>query len=291
MQWDDLKFFLAVARLGSLADAARRLQTSPATVGRRVAALEAKLGARLFNRNQSGYCLTESGEAIRIKAEEVEHSVLNVERSALGRDQRPTGVVRLATAIEIAANLLAPHLGEFRRRYPKIVLDVVGELDLTNLTRREADVALRTVKPQNGDLVVRRAGWWKCGLYASKSYVERHNLKPGLSDLSNLDIITWSEKHAGRRAGRWFSEHAESANVVLRANSRRIHYSACKVGIGLAILPCVLADRDPELIQILPPEQVFVADLYIVVHQDLTATARIRAVIDFFCERILKFTR
>lgn len=290
MRWDDLRFFLAVARSGSLADAARVLRTSPATVGRRITALEARLGTRLFDRSKTGYSTTEAGDAIRIRAEELENSVTSIERSAVGRDLRPAGTVRLASAIEIVANVLAPHLKDFRQRYPEIVLDVIGDIGIANLLRREADIALRTVRPQNGDLVVRRVGSWKCGLYAAKSYVEMHNLALGLRNFSNLDIITWTETHADLRAGRWFDEHAPAANIVLRANSRRIHYSACKAGIGIAILPCLMADRDPDLIQLRPAEKVFISDLYLVVHRDLTETGRVRAVIDFFCERISKST-
>jgi DNA-binding transcriptional LysR family regulator len=291
MEWDDLKHFLAVARSGSLADAARSLKTSPATVGRRIAALETRLGARLFDRNPAGYTLTESGEAIRARAEEVEDAVLNVERQVLGRDLRPAGKVRLATVNEIAANVVAPQLGEFRQCYPDILLEVVEGLNLANLTRREADVALRTVRPERGDLVIRRAGWWKSGLYTARSYAEAHDLKPGLSDLSNLDIITWTEEYSHLPGGPWFAEHARGSNVVFEANSRRLHYCACKAGIGLAILPCLSADRDPDLIRLLPPEQVLVAELYILVHRDLVGMARVRAVIDFLCERISRLTR
>jgi DNA-binding transcriptional LysR family regulator len=291
MEWDDLKHFLAVARSGSLADAARTLKTSPATVGRRIAALEARLGARLFDRHQTGYSLTESGEAIRVRAQEVEDAVLKVEREVLGRDLRPAGKVRIATTDEIAAHVIPPQLSEFRGQYPDIVLEVVGDVDFANLARREADIALRTVRPEQGDLVIRHAGWWKFGLYAAKSYAEAHNLKPGLSKFTNLDIITWTEERAHLRGGPWFAEHARGATVAFEANSRRIHYGACKAGLGLAILPCLSADRDSELIRLLPPEKVFADKLYIVVHRDLTRTARVRVVIDFLSDRISRYTR
>lgn len=292
MEWDDLKHFLAVARTGSLADAARQLKASPATVGRRVAALEAQLGARLFDRKQTGYTLTESGVAIHNKAEEVEEAVLSVEREALGRDLHVSGRVRLATSDEIAANVIVPHFSEFRRCYPRILLEVVARVDLANLSRREADVALRTARPEQHNLFIRRAGWWKCGLYAAKSYAAAHDLEPGvIRDFSNLDIITWTEEFAHYRGGPWFAEHARDATVALQANSRRIHYGACKAGLGLAILPCLTADRDPDLTRLLPPEQVFVAELYLVTHRDLTRTARVRAVIDFFHQAILDYTR
>src|SRR5436309_6783473 len=165
MEWDDLKHFLAVARSGSLTEAARELKTSPATVGRRVTALEGNLGARLFDRQQTGYTLTASGEAIRVKAETVEEAILAVEREALGRDLQATGKVRLAASDDVAAHIVAPHLDEFQRSYPGISLDIIARMDLVNLTRREADIALRGTRPAQGDFIVRRAGSWPFGLY------------------------------------------------------------------------------------------------------------------------------
>src|SRR5262249_36988483 len=282
----------AVARAGSLVDAARQLRTSAPTVGRRVAALEAKLGARLFDKTQAGYALTESGVAIHKKAEEVEEAVLSVEREALGRDLHASGRVRLATSDELAANLIAPHLGAFRRCHPHVVLEVVARHELASLSRREAAVALRSARPEQHNLMIRRAGWWKGGLYAAKSYAAAHNLEPGrIRNFCDLDIITWTEEFAHFRGGPWFAEHARDATVALQANSRRIHHSACKAGIGLAILPCLAADRDPDLIRLLPPEQVFVAELYLVTHRDLARTARVRAVMDFFHQAISDYTR
>src|SRR6516162_2201124 len=143
MDWDDFKHFLAVARGGSLTAAAHSLKSSPATVSRRVAALERKLGTRLFDRRQSGYSLTEDGELIRVKAEDMEDAVIAAEREALGRDLRATGKVRVAASDDIATYLIAPSLGQFRRLYPGIMLEIVAQRDVVNLSRREADIALR----------------------------------------------------------------------------------------------------------------------------------------------------
>ena len=284
MEWDDLKHFLAVARFGSLSDAARTLKTSAATVGRRVATLESRLGARLFDRKQTGYTLTESGEAIRLRAEEVEEAVLSVERAALGRDLRATGKVRVAATADIAMHVIAPHLAEFRRCFPGISLEVVASPDVVNLTRRDADIALRGVRPTQGGLVIRRAGSWDCGLYAAKTYAEAHDLKPGLSDLSKAEIITWTEETAHLRGGPWFAEHARGSAVAFASNSRRVQHAACKAGIGVAILPCALADREPDLVCLLPPERVLSVKLWLVVHRDLLRTARVRAVMDFLAD-------
>ncbi|MGH9808145.1 MAG: LysR family transcriptional regulator, partial [Terriglobia bacterium] len=187
MEWDDFKYFLAVARTGSLSKAARALKTSAATVGRRIAALEDRLGARLFDRAQTGYALTESGEAIRHRAEDVEEAVLAVEREASGRDLRATGKVRVATAEDIGAFVIAPKLPEFRRSHPGIVLEMVSSWDVANLTRREADIAVRTVRPTQGDFVIRQTGVWNCALYASKDCAAQKNLKPDSGYLRDLD--------------------------------------------------------------------------------------------------------
>jgi DNA-binding transcriptional LysR family regulator len=291
MEWDDLKYFLAVARSGSLTDGARTLKTSASTVSRRIDVLEKKLGARLFDRMSSGYALTESGIMIRRKAEEVEEAALSVERAALGRDARATGVVRVTASDDIAANLIAPHLGRFGARYPDIALELVAQMEMADLTRREADIALRGARPTRGHFVVRRAGVWHFGLYAARKYAERHNLKPGLSDLSGADIITWTKEWVHLRGGPWFAEYARGAKVALASDSRRVHHAACKAGLGLAILPCALADKEPELICLLPPKKVLSLPLWLVVHRDLARTARVRAVMEFLFETVRKHGR
>jgi DNA-binding transcriptional LysR family regulator len=287
MEWDDFKHFLAVARSGSLSEAARVLKTSPATVGRRIAALEDRLGARLFDRGQTGYALTESGEAIRPKAEEVEEAILSVEREAFGRDLRATGKVRMATAEDIATFIVAPRLAEFQRSYPGIVLEVVAGWDVVNLTRREADIAIRTVRPVQGEVVIRQAGVWNCAVYVSKDYAARHGVRPGMDDVHDLDIITWTEE-SSFQGGDWFEQYARGAPMVFAANSRHIQYAACKAGLGAAILPCVAADHDSDLVRLLPPERVRSVDLWLVAHQDLVRTARVRAVLDFLVEILPK---
>ena len=281
MEWDDLKHFLAVARSGSLTEAARMLKTSTSTVARRVDELEKRLGARLFDRRRSGYVLTDNGQAIRLRAEEVEAAVLSVEREALGRDLRPSGKVRLAASDDIATHVVAPRLREFCRRYPDIALEILANMDLANLARREADIAIRGRRPPDGDFIVRGAGHWPFGLYAEKGYAKAHKLKPGLTDLSNAGIITWTKEYQHIRGGSWFAEPAAGAVIALTSDSSRVHYAACKAGLGVAILPTKLADREPDLMCLLPTEQVLAVELWVVVHRDLIRTARVRAVMDF----------
>ena len=283
MEWDDFKYFLAVARTGSLTGAARALKTSAATVGRRILALEGRLGARLFDRRQTGYALTESGEAIRLRAEDVEEAVLSVEREAFGRDLRASGKVRIATAEDIAAFVVAPKLGEFRRAHSGIVVEMVSSWDVVNLTRREADIAIRTVRPAHGDFVIRRVGVWNCALYVSRLYARARKISPHSADLTGIDGISWTEENSFR-GGDWFDKYARETPVVFAANSRHIQYAACKAGLGAAILPCLAADEDKDLIRLLPPERVRSVPLWLVAHRDLLRTARVRTAMDFLAE-------
>ena len=291
MEWDDLKYFLAVARSGSLTEAARVLKASASTIARRVDGLEKRLGARLFDRSPSGYALTDNGEAVRLRAEEMEEAALSVEREALGRDLRPSGKVRVAASDDVATHVIAPRLPEFVRRYPDIALEIVARMDLVNLTKREADIAIRGRRPLDGDFVVRGAGHWPFGLYADKDYAKARKLKPGLTDLSNAGIITWTKEYQHVRGGAWFAEHAAGAAIALTSDSSRVHYAACKAGLGVAILPSKIADREPNLICLLPTERVLAVELWVVMHRDLIKTARVRMVRDFLAEVAPKRSR
>lgn len=281
MEWDDLKHFLAVSRSGSLTEAARVLKTSPSTVARRVSDLETELGIRLFHRRRSGYALTSSGEAIRSKVEDVEAEVISVQREALGRDLRLSGQVRVAASDDIATHVIAPRLPEFHRRYPDIELELLARMDLVNLSRREADIAIRGQKPSEGDFIVRRAGYWPFALYAEKRYAKARTLKPGSPDLSNAEIITWTKDYRHVRGGSWLAENASDSAIALRSDSARVHFAACKAGMGVAILPSKLADRERSLVCLLPTEMVLAVELWVVVHRDLIRTARVRTVMEF----------
>lgn len=214
----------------------------------------------------------------------MEDAIISAEREALSRDLRATGKVRVAASDDIAAYVIGPSLGRFRRLYPGIMLEIVARMDVVNLSRREADIALRGVRPTAGDLVVRPAGIWPYGLYASRDYCEAHGLGLGRFDLSRLAIITWTERYAHLRGGPWFAKHARGAAVALTSDSARVHLAACKAGAGVAILPSRVADRDPDLVCLARPDQVLSLELLLVVHRDLLRTARIRAAMEFLAD-------
>lgn len=281
MEWDDLRHFLAVARTGSLTDAARTLKSSAATVSRHVEALEEKLGAQLFERRSTGYLLTDTGTAVLAKAEEAEDAVLALERETMGADLRLSGRVRVATTEDLATMVIVPALPSFCSCNPLISLEVLARLDLSSLTRRDADLALRTVRPDKGELLMRRVGAVDLAIYASPGYVVSRRLGDGPVDFSKVEIVSWIEEMANLRGGAWLAEHAAGSRIALRVNTTRLLFDACRAGLGLAILPCFGADGDQGLVCVVPPEQVISIDAWLVMHRDLARTARVRAVADF----------
>jgi DNA-binding transcriptional LysR family regulator len=285
MDWDDLRSFLAVARSGSLSKAGRLLNTSAATVGRRIAALEDALSVQLFHRAPSGYTLTESGRAMSLKAEQAEDVVLSIERTASGRDGRAAGKVRVATTEDIGTLIVAPALARLRDTFPRLQLELVASQGVVNLTRREADIALRPVRATKGNYLIRQVGWWELALYASRAYVEAHKLEPGKRDwLARVSIIRWTDDCMKLLGGPWLAEHARGSAVALTSNTRRIQLAACKAGAGVAVLPCLAAQHDPDLVCLLPPREVASIPLWLVAHRDLARTPRVKAVMTFLTD-------
>jgi len=291
MEWDDLKHFLAAARSGSLTEAARLLKSSAATVGRHIESLEARLDTRLFDHRSTGYVLTAAGRSIFIHAEQVEAAVLALERGAASSDLGLAGKVRVATTEDMASMVIVPNLGPFMARYPSISVELLSGVPTVSLTRRDADIALRSVRPDSGDLLIRRIGGIDLAVYASRSYVEERGLAAEHFDFDKVDTITWIEEMSGLRGGPWLAAHAEKSKVALHVNSTRLLYAACAAGLGVAVLPCCGADRDPALVCVVPPEKVQTFDLWLVVHRDLAAMPRIRAVLDFLIDLGPAFSR
>lgn len=291
MDWDDLKHFLAVARSGSLTDAARSLKAGAATVSRHIESLETRLGARLFEHRSTGFVLTEVGRSILTRAEEVEAAVQSLEREAASKDADLVGKVRVATTEDMATMVIIPHLPQFAATHPGVELELVSSLSTVSLTRRDADIALRSTRPDTGDLIVRRVGGVDLGVYASRAYADARGLTAANFDFAKVETITWVEEFAGLRGGQWLAKHSTGSRVALHVNTTRMLYSACASGLGVAILPCFGADLDPSLVCLVPPERVQTSDLWLVVHRDLAAVPRFRAVMEFLASLGPKFAR
>ena len=279
VDWDDLRYFLKVAETGGLSPAARFLGVNTATVGRHIEALEIGLGRKLFERTAQGYRLTDAGERLLEWSRKVEVEFTNIQAAFSAAPAEVTGTVSIATTDWVAMGFLIDTLPEFRLRNPGIDFEIAAAVDPVNLSRREADVALRLFRPEQGNLIARRIADLGHGLYASAAYLERH----GMPDLSRScdghALIDWPPGMETTAPVAWARRHAAKARPVLRGNAS-IRLSAVKAGLGLALLAHFGVPREHGLVRLAVDPAPPPLGLWLVAHAELAHLPRIRAVID-----------
>src|SRR5471030_2831542 len=271
MDWDNARIFLAIYRASTLRGAAGLLKIDQATVGRRLAALETSLGARLFLRTPSGYVATPAGE--------LEQTADQLQREMQGIDNRLSGVVRVATSDTMALHFVVEAMQRLHVRHPEIRIVLSTSNQIASLTRRETDLAVRTLRPTSPDLISRRLTRRSMGLYASPDYLRDRGEPQRDTGMAGHDIVRYQRSEAPRHAEKLCGESIANARVALEVNSGIIMQKATRAGMGVAELPCHMADNDPLLTRIWPDrsEQY---DVYLVMHQDLNRSARVRAAAD-----------
>jgi DNA-binding transcriptional LysR family regulator len=279
MDWNDLRYFLAVARLHSLTEASRLLRVSQSTVARRIAALEHALKTELFTRRSDGYMLTEAGEALLQPAEQVEAQLLSLERGATMPRDALTGIVRLAVPEFLGQHLIIPGLTELQKRYPMIGLELIADVRPMRLTRREADVLVRLVQPNQGTYLVRRIGGIVLALYGSASYLAAHGMPGTSGELSGHRLIGWESGLGFLPLAQWLQNMAAAPNFAIRAHTMGAQLAAVEAGLGLAVLPAFVA-RKYGLIRVLGAEPPFQSDIWLLQEAEAHKLARVRAVVD-----------
>jgi DNA-binding transcriptional LysR family regulator len=278
LEWDDLRFFLAVQRRGSHAAAARELQVAPTTIGRRVAALEETVGARLFTRTPEGLVATAAARVLVPRAERVEAEVREAERALTGADARPTGDVRITSGDGFASFLLIPALPAFLAEHPGLRVEVRASLRALDLTRGEADVAVRAFRPRERSLVARRLADEETALFAAPSYLARRGTPRSARDLAGHDLVSYDRDLDASRMQRWLLRTAGGARAVVRLNSTTGLVAACAAGAGIALLSSAFVERDPRFVRVLPRLATPRNEVWMVTHPDLRASARVVAV-------------
>jgi DNA-binding transcriptional LysR family regulator len=275
LDWDDLRYFLEAARAQTLAGAARKLGIEHTTIGRRLAALERALGAALVLRGPDGLRLTALGERLLPMVEQIERTVHSV------RDLAESGVVRVRLAVPSGfARLFAVRLGTLRAQHPDLTLEIVSGSRIVDLEQSEADLAVRGAPSLDSDLIARRlcnCGW---SLYAAPSYLARRAAPTNLDDLSGHDLIGYHASLSQMPPARWLEERTAPAVVVLRSREMTDMVAAASSGLGLAVLPCVLADVEPGLVR-LTSEVLATRTLSLVYRREMRLSAPVSAVIDF----------
>ena len=282
MDWNDLRYFLAVRRAGSLAGAARALKVEHSTVSRRLAALEDALGAKLFLRGPDGFTSTPAGDALAPHAETMEAAAQALTRKVAGGDERIDGTVRLTTS-EVFSGFVVKRLGPLRARHPDLVVEVLSGNQAFDLARGEADLAIRIMATTDPDLIARKlveCGW---AMYAARGYVESRDAPATPEALAGHDVIGLDETMSRVPGALWLDAHGAGARVVLRGNSIVAVLNACLAGMGVTVLPCFLGDVEPSLAR-LAPALLGSRPMYLVAHPDRARIARVRVVMDFVAQ-------
>jgi len=282
LDWNDLRYFLAIFRAGTFAGAARELGVEHTTVGRRLSALETALGARLFIRGPDGLVPTGPGRDMLPLAEEMAARAQAIERRLSGNDDRMEGTVRVSISEALSGYLVRRSAG-LRERHPGLMVEMLIGNHACDLLRGEADLAVRARPVTEPELVVKKllcAGW---SLYASPSYVSRKGALSDAACLDGHDVIGFDDSMSGTPGGLWLNDHAKGANVAMRGNSVVAVLNAAIGGMGIAAIPCFLGAGEPQL-QRLTPRVIGARDMFLVVHPDLARVARVRAVMDFIAE-------
>jgi DNA-binding transcriptional LysR family regulator len=284
LAWDDLLYVLSVGRSGSLSGAARALKVNHSTVFRRIGQIEDQLGVRLFDRQRDGYTPTAAGEEVVALAHRMDEEVTGLERRLAGEDLRPSGTVRVTTT-DTMIPTVTPMCGAFRRLYPEICVELVTGNQFLNLSRRDADVALRPSLEPPENLHGRRLATIAFAIYGSAAYLA----SAGGADLARAhQWVGLDETLSHLSAARWIGENVSAERIGFRASSFIAILEAARAGMGLAILPCYMAEPLPDLQRIGDPVPELATGLWLLVHEDLRRTARVRALIEFVAAEMAK---
>jgi DNA-binding transcriptional LysR family regulator len=276
--WNDLVYFLELARQSRLMPAARRLKVDHTTVSRRIAELEKSLSVKLFDRKPDGFVLTEHGHRLFAIAERIEQEASSVQQ-ALGSDaSTATGRVRVATMEGIAAFFLAERFTELAAGSPGITVELVTERHLISLTKREADIFISFVHPDGQRLVVKKVGSFRLALYASHAYLALRGMPANRAELASHTFVDYVEDLIAIQPVHWLLDVLEPTNVAFRSSSMHAQQNAVAAGAGIALLPLFSAKANPTLVPVLPDEVKVYRDVFLSVHQDIEFMARVRSV-------------
>ncbi len=275
IEWSDLRFFLAVHRHGSLAAAGRALRVAPTTVGRRVTALEERLRATLFVRGSGGWLLTPAGRRVVAAAERAEEAAADVQRLAGGAQLRPEGRVRVATLEILASQVIAPALPRLLARHPGLRVDLWCGNKRRDITRGEVELAVRVGRPSEPSLIARRLATVRSRPYASRAWLAARGVDAGLDSLAGCEVLLLLTRHP------WLEDVRDQVRPVLRSTEVSVTLAACREGLGVALLPDLLAQREPGLVPLDALGDSYADPIWLVMHQDLARVARVRAVADF----------
>lgn len=280
-EWDLYRSFRAVLQEGSLSAAARNLGLTQPTLTRHIDALETALGLTLFTRSQRGLIPTEAARELAPYADNLATTVAALRRAVGGQGGAVRGTVRVTASEVVGAEILPPILADLQQHFPDLVVELVLSNRVDNLLRRDADVAVRMVEPQQDALLTRRVGTIGLGLFAHRRYADRHGLPERVEQLNDHRLIGFDQETPLVRAGRRALPFMDHVRFRLKTDSDLAALAAIRCGYGIGICQKGIAARDPDLLPVLPGLlDALPLPTWVVMHEDLRSTRRCRAVFD-----------
>ncbi len=286
--WDDLRFFLAVARGRTLTAAGAMLKVDATTVGRRIERLANTLNSNLFEAGAGGLHLTPGGEKLLAYAEEIERSALAAHDRISGERSRLTGTVRLSLSEGFATWMVARHLPAFQALHPEIRLEIVTTNGFLNPSKREADLAVLLGRPQHGRLVAQKLTDYHLGLYAARDYVAAHGAPADPAALSSHPLIGYIPDFIYAEELRYLDDIREGLAPHFSSSSINTQLAMTRAGAGISVLPHFIGRQDAQLVPLLANEVQITRSFWTTVHHDLQRVARVRAVVDWLNETVTR---
>jgi DNA-binding transcriptional LysR family regulator len=286
MDWDNLRFFLELARSGTLVGAARRLEVDHTTVARRIQALEKQVGSALFSRAADGHRLTEAGRRLQPQGEAMVSAFQAVENAAPSSHEGLSGLVRIGATEGFGTMVLAPQLALFAKQHPRLVIDLLAMPRLFHLSRREADIVISLERPARGPVVVTKLTDYALYLYASKAYLAERKPITTREDLRGHTFVSYVDDLLFSKELQYLDELYRPDAFALRSTSILAQHQAAAAGAGIAVLPAFIAARDPALRRVLPRHASFTRTFWMSVPAETRHLARMQAAWDFLRQTV-----
>ncbi len=283
-KWETFRSFLAVMDEGSLSAAARKLALTQPTLGRHIDELEAALGLSLFTRSQTGLIPTQAARRLLPHAAAMASAAEALVRASSGADAEERGTVRLTASVVVGAEVLPPILTAFRENHPHIAIELVLSDRTQDLLRRDADIAVRMVRPTQEALVAKKIGRIGLGLHGHRHYLERHGTPRSLDEVARHEIIGFDKETLAVQALRKMGLTLEREMFALRTDADLAQLAALRAGFGLAVCQFGIGRRDPDLVHLLPGAFRFEIEMWLAMHRDLRGTKRMRLLFDHLAE-------
>jgi DNA-binding transcriptional LysR family regulator len=284
--WNDLKSFLGVARSGRLTVAAHRLQLDHSTLSRRIAGLEQAMKAKLFDRSPSGYMLTEQGQRLLPVAEEMERLALGAQEQVGGTAACVEGTVRIGSPEGFGSYFLAPRVARLKGLYPGLTVQLVAASGVFSLSRRDADIVIAVSRPPVGRLKVARLIDYELGLYAAPAYLDDAAPIASTADLNGHSFVSYIGELLHFPELDFLQDVAPNGSTSLESSNLVAQLKATVAGAGLCVLPAFLAEGERGLRRVLADEVSLTRSLWLIVHQDLSELARVKAVVKFIRDEV-----